>query len=105
MVKDTMMVFMPLLREVLFVSDLIDMKEYAFLYNHWAKVARNEFTRAQIVQTAVDNIDMCSPVWNAMQDELAYRSKLAMAKHFRREAKRLQRFTRKYKREKRKKVL
>ena len=98
------MVFMPLLKEVLFVSDLIDMKEYTFLYNHWAKVARNEFTRAQIVQTAVDNIDMCSPVWNAMQDELAYRSKLAMAKHFRREAKRLQRFTRKYKRDKPKKV-
>ena len=30
MAKDTMMVFMPLLREVLFVSDLIDMKEYTF---------------------------------------------------------------------------
>ena len=103
--KDTMMVFMLLLREVLFVSDLLDMEEYNFLYNHWAKVARNEFNRAQIVQTAVDNMDMCSPIWNAMQDELSYQNKLAMAKHFRKEAKRLQRFTRKYKRDKRKKVL
>lgn len=83
---------------------LADIKEYNFAYDHWLKVARNEFTRGQIVETAKDNMDMCSPIWNAMQDELAHRDKLSLAKEFRREAKRLRRFDRRWGRDKPKKV-
>ena len=36
-------------------------------------MAKEEFTRGQIAQTAEDNRDLCSPVWNAMQDELLRR--------------------------------
>ncbi len=54
-------------------------------YQHWRKVAREEFTRGQIVQTAADNLDLCSPIWNAMQDELQYRDRLDTRKIFRRE--------------------
>jgi len=42
-------------------------------YEQQLKVAKEEFTRGQIVQTAIDNRDLCSPVWNAMQDELLRR--------------------------------
>ncbi len=80
------------------------MEEYNFAYNHWSKVARNEFTRGQIVETAKDNMDMCSPIWNAMQDELAHLDKLSLAREFRREAKRLRRFDRQWRRDKSKKV-
>ena len=83
---------------------LADMEEYNFAYDHWLKVARNEFTRGQIVETAKDNMDMCSPIWNAMQDELAHRDKLLLAKEFRREAKRLRRFNRRWRVDKPKKV-
>ena len=62
---------------------LADMEEYNFAYDHWLKVARNEFTRGQIVETAKDNMDMCSPIWNAMQDELAHRDKLLLANSLR----------------------
>lgn len=86
------------------MDTLEDIEEYNFLYAHWAKVARHEFTRGQVVETAKDNMDMCSPIWNAMQDELAYRDKLLLAKEFRREAKRLRRFNRRWRKDKSKKV-
>lgn len=54
-------------------------------YQHWRKVAREEFTRGQIVQTGADNLDLCSPIWNAMQDELQYRDRMDLRKMFRRE--------------------
>ena len=80
------------------------MSEYKEAYTHWSRLARNEFTRAQIVETAKDNIDMCSPIWNAMQDELAYLDKLSLAKEFRREARRLKRFDRRWRKDKSRKV-
>jgi len=43
------------------------------IYRYWKRVAKEEFTRGQIAQTAEDNRDLCSPVWNAMQDELLRR--------------------------------
>ncbi len=48
-------------------------EDYKTIYKHWSRVAREEFTRAQIVTTAIDNRDLCSPVWYAMQDELLRR--------------------------------
>ena len=73
---------------------LLDMAEYDDAYKHWANVARHHFTRAQIVETAKDNRDMCSPIWQAMQDELTHRDKLALAKEHRNIAKSLKRFDR-----------
>ena len=85
-------------------ASLADMEEYNFAYDHWLKVAHNEFTRGQIVETAKDNMDMCSPIWNAMQDELAHRDMLLLRKEFRREDKRLRRFKRRWGTDKHKKV-
>jgi len=61
--------------------------EYKQSLAHWKKVARNEFTRNQIVMTAADNMDLCSPVWNAMQFELLYRDQLDAKKMMSRELK------------------
>lgn len=63
------------------------MSEYDKVYNHWRNVARNEFTRQQIVMTAEDNRDYSSPVWWAMQDELQYRDELDLKRRMRRELK------------------
>ena len=64
-----------------------DDEDYKPIYKHWSRVAREEFTRAQIVMTAIDNRDLCSPVWYAMQDELLYRDRVDLRKTLRREAK------------------
>ena len=61
------------------------MDDYEFAYQHWLKVAREEFTRDQIVQTAADNRDLANPVWYAMQDELQRRDELEKKRMFRRE--------------------
>ena len=68
-------------------DDDMTTEEYKESYAHWGKVARNEFTRNQIVRTAADNMDLSSPVWNAMQAELKYRDKLDALKMMRREMK------------------
>ena len=70
-----------------FYDDEMTTAEYKKSYSHWLKVARNEFTRNQIVMTAIDNRDLTSPVWNAMQAELKYRDKLDALKMMRREMK------------------
>jgi hypothetical protein len=64
-----------------------DDEDYKPIYKHWSRVAREEFTRAQIVMTAKDNRDLCSPVWYAMQDELLRRDVLDLRKTMRREGK------------------
>lgn len=64
-----------------------DDEDYKPIYKHWSRVAREEFTRPQIVMTAKDNRDLCSPVWYAMQDELLYRDRMDLRKTLRREAK------------------
>jgi|19_taG_2_1085344.scaffolds.fasta_scaffold02302_5 hypothetical protein len=68
-------------------DDDMTTEEYNESYAHWLKVARNEFTRNQIVQTAADNRDLCSPVWNAMQAELLHRDKLDAKRMMNREMK------------------
>jgi len=71
----------------LFYNADLSTSEYDKIYNHWRKVARNEFTRQQIVMTAEDNMDYSSPLWHAMQDELRYRDELDLKQRMRRELK------------------
>tara|TARA_R100001082_G_scaffold111138_1_gene93620 strand:- start:1815 stop:2060 length:246 start_codon:yes stop_codon:yes gene_type:complete len=65
------------------------MSEYKEAYTHWSRLARNEFTRAQIVATAADPDyrDYTSPVWWAMQDELQRRDKIDYRRMARKEMK------------------
>lgn len=68
-----------------YYDDDMTITEYKESFAHWSKVARNEFTRSQIVMTAADNRDTCSPIWNAMQTELLHRDQLDGKKMMRRE--------------------
>jgi len=70
-----------------FYKDDFSLAEYKESYAHWSKVARNEFTWNQIVETAHENMSLSSPVWHAMQDELLYRDELDRRKVLRKEAK------------------
>lgn len=58
-------------------------------YQHWSRVAREEFTRGQVVATAADPDyrDYSSPVWWAMQDELQRRDEIDLRRSMRREVK------------------
>jgi hypothetical protein len=62
-------------------------EEWESAYKHWSRLAREEFTRGQIVATASDPDyrDYNSPVWWAMQDELQYRDKIYLRRMMRRE--------------------
>jgi|TARA_R100001530_G_scaffold21164_1_gene17496 hypothetical protein len=72
---------------VFYDDNNITRAEYKKSLAHWKKVARNEFTRGQIVQTAAGNLDLCSPVWNAMQFELLHRDQLDASRMMNRELK------------------
>lgn len=62
-------------------------EEWESAYKHWSRLAREEFTRGQIVATASDPDyrDYNSPVWWAMQDELQRRDEIELKKTMRRE--------------------
>ena len=62
-------------------------EEWESAYKHWSRIAREEFTRGQIVATASDPDyrDYNSPVWWAMQDELQRRDEIELKKTMRRE--------------------
>ena len=63
--------------------------EWKRAYQHWSRVAREEFTRGQVVATAADPDyrDYSSPVWWAMQDELQRRDEIDLRRSMRREVK------------------
>lgn len=67
----------------------MNLSEWRQAYEHWSKVARYEFNRSQIVETAADPDyrGLSSPVWHAMQDELLRRDKLDLARIMRAEVK------------------
>jgi hypothetical protein len=63
--------------------------EWKRAYQHWSRVAREEFTRGQVVATAADPDyrDYSSSVWWAMQDELQRRDEIDLRRSMRREVK------------------
>lgn len=68
-------------------KESLSTSEWKLAYEHWSRVAREEFTRAQIVETAADPDyrDYSSPVWWAMQDELQRRDALDLKRRMRSE--------------------
>jgi len=70
-------------------SENLHTSEWKSAYKHWSRVAREEFTRGQIVTTAADPDyrDYSSPVWWAMQDELQRRDEIDFRRNMRREIK------------------
>ena len=70
-------------------NENLSTSEWKRAYEHWSRVAREEFTRGQIVTTAADPDyrHYSSPVWWAMQDELQRRDALDLKRQMRREIK------------------
>ena len=66
-------------------KESLSTSEWERAYEHWSRVAREEFTRAQIAETAADYRDYSSPVWWAMHDELQRRDSLDMKRRMRSE--------------------
>ena len=50
--------------------------------DRWSKICQ-EFSDGALLETARENLDMCSPVYIACQDEMNRRNKLSMEKSMR----------------------
>ena len=59
-----------------------DDESFESVRQKWAKICR-EFSNGALLETAKENMSMCSPVYIACQDEMNRRNKLAMEKSMR----------------------
>ena len=66
---------------------LMERGDYDKAYDYWSRMAKEEFNRPQIVETAADHRDYSSPIWWAMQDELQRRDAIDLKRYMRRELK------------------